>query len=129
MTMVVRMIGVALLFVLASGPSSSGDDVVVGIVWEIKFEHETDSKKDVVERFRATPDGKVWNVPQRGKPKQLGTWSGDVSDTKITFTAPPPGPRRTVEIVQVRKNPPGWQGIAIKENGDKRTCKVRLIED
>jgi hypothetical protein len=130
MSMRMCVLGVALVAAVAftDGPPVRSDDKVVGAIWEIKF--EADNPKDVVVRkFRATQDGKVWNVPVKEKPRVIGKWTGDESEATMEIDAKGNGGAR-YEIVQVGKNPPRWRGTAVRAEDGKRTpVKVRLLRD
>ena len=34
-------------------------------------------------KFRATPNGNIWDVPSEGKPKVLGKWKGTEEEVKL----------------------------------------------
>lgn len=130
MWMRIGILGVVLMAftVFSSDSSVLGQDKVVGAIWEIKFEAKN-PKNVVVWKFRATPDGKVWNVPAKGKPVEIGKWSGDESNTKMEIRDMG-GPNGKLEFVMVKKDPPAWTGEFVNaNNGNKRPVKVRLIKD
>ena len=128
MSMTNRDFGIVLMAVVAftHGLSARGQDKVVGAIWEIKFEAEN-PKDEVVRKFRATPDGKVWTMPENGTPRVIGKWSGSSEKTKMQLS----GVRYSgqYELVQVGKEPPRWQGTFKDENGKKRPIRVRLLKD
>ncbi len=116
----------AVAYLLTTQPCPA-QDKVIGAVWEIKF-GATNPKNEMVRKFRATPDGKVWNMPVKEKPRVIGKWSGDETDTTMEIDALGDGGGK-YEIVQVGKNPPTWQGTVKNANGSTRPVKVRLIKD
>jgi hypothetical protein len=128
MSMKNRDLGIVLMAVMAftHGLSARGQDKVVGAIWEIKYEAEN-PKDEVVRKFRATPDGKVWTMPEKGTPRVIGKWSGNSEKTKMQVSDPRSSGK--YELVQVGKEPPRWHGDFEDENGKKRPIKVRLLKD
>lgn len=117
-------LGVA--FSLGHSPCHA-QDTEVGAIWMITYEAKN-QKTGIVRRFRAAPDGKVWDTPKNETPKVVGSWSGDESKTSLEIVGA--HGRGTYEIVQTGKNPPSWQGTAkFERNGKSRPVKVRLLED
>lgn len=129
--MIVQLGNISVVTVLLSGlflePTAHADDQVVGRIWEIKFEARN-PQNEILRKFRATPDGKVWNMPEQGKPREIGEWTGDERNTKMTVTGTI-GPNGKFEIVQIGKDPPRWQGEFVGENGVRRPVKIRLLKD
>ena len=119
--MAVRLGWLAVTVAFTSGAFARGQDKVVGAIWEVKLAEKN------VHKFRATPDGKLWNMPEKGKPKVIGTWSGDANNTKMELTDT--GVKGAVEIVQIGKSPPSWQGTFKEAGGKERPVKVRLVKD
>jgi hypothetical protein len=100
------------------------DDKVVGAVWEITW---TPPKgNEVTRKFRATPEGKVYNKDA----KEIGTWTGtnDKATMKITdveddrFLG-------TYKMVQTRKDPPVFKGEFTNKKGREIPIKVKLVKD
>ncbi len=103
-------------------------DRVIGAVWEIKNPKTGDTRL-----FRATPDGKIWSFVKPGDtgvPRVIGTWKGDVENTKMTVTGTPdPKYHGTVEVVLVKPNPRTWQGKFTHKSGREIPIEVKLLAD
>jgi hypothetical protein len=129
MSMKNRDLGIVLMAVIAFTHvmSARGQDKVVGVIWQIKFEADNPTD-EVVRKFRATPDGKVWNMPDKGKPRVIGKWSGNAEKTKVQVSGAI-GFNGKYEFVQIGKDPPSWQGDFEDEDGKKRPIKIRLLKD
>jgi hypothetical protein len=119
-------------------PAAPAQDKVVGIVWEIKFlNHNGNTKRDVIKRFRATPDGKIWSVlPPRAAevPRVIGKWEGDDQKTTVTIDESIGRPNidwvGKFEIVQTGKEPPAWKGtFTHQQKGRKVAAQIRQIVD
>ena len=113
----------------AVGSSVSGDDKVVGAVWQIKVEGGA-KVEDRTVRFRATPDGKVYD----GGSAEVGSWKGDAEKAEIKITGLE-GKREkfngTYVLTQIAKGKePRWSGKWTPPEGKKsKDVDVRLIRD
>lgn len=124
------MVGRVLLLCVAAVvvANGAGADDVVGAIWKV----ERQDNKEIVWTFRAGPKGGVWSVPKEGKPELIGTWTGGSGKTVIKIDAADKrkhGPKRTITIVQVGKNPPKWQGEVELSDGRKAPLTVTLVKD
>lgn len=123
-----------LIIVAGDFVTSAAADEVVGIFYRLGYKGKN-GKKIWIGRFRATPDGKVWQHFQAGgKPIVVGTWTGNEENTKIKVDKIT-DPKFTkfngnYEIVLVGLNPRTWEGTYTHpENGMKRPMLVEVIKD
>lgn len=113
---------------------SSSADEIVGIMWRLGYKGK-DGEKVWVTRFRATPDGKVWQHFKSGKkPIVIGTWTGTEENTKVTVDQIKDSKYKkyngNYEIVLVGQNPKSWQGTYTHpRTGAQRPVLVELLKD
>ena len=123
--------GAVLVTVMEVGPARA-DDKVVGAIWEINWVNPNKGE-DRVYHLRATPDGKVWNMPSKSVPHVIGKWSGNVEKSEMTIDgirAPLNKPFNGSYIfVLFGKDPPSWRGTMTDADGKPRPIKVKLIKD
>lgn len=118
----------------AGAIQSAAAEEIVGIMWRLGYRGK-DGEKNWVGRFRATPDGKVWmHYESGGKPKIIGTWTGNEENTKVTVNQiTDPKYKKfngNYEIVMVGVNPKSWEGTYTNPNtGATRPMLVELIRD
>lgn len=127
------LVVLAVSFFASLASDVQAEDKVVGIIWE--FGRRQPNKKIKWQiQFRATPDGKVWNMPDNGIPRVVGSWKGDEEKTKMTIDKI----RHPVnhkfngdyEFVLVGKDPKIWQGLFWLPDGKgKVPIYVRMVKD
>ncbi len=115
---------------------SFAEDKIVGIIWQIgtKGDDGKTGKLKWGPRFRATPDGKVWNSPNQGVPVVIGSWNGDEEKTKMKIDKVPSSMNQDgegdYEFVLVGKDPKIWQGMFTRQSsGAKIPFLIRLVKD
>jgi hypothetical protein len=124
---------IAILIVLMGCSTQlTAQDNIVGAVWEITYRPEPVARKKpqnpVVRRFRATPDGKVFQASA----KEIGTWKGNDDDVTMTINDQGGESTRfsgTYRILKIRKDPPTWRGTFTNPRGREIPVGIRLIRD
>jgi len=112
------------------------EDRIVGIIWEfgVKAKDPNRKVKWGGQRFRATPDWKVWNMPTQSVPRVIGSWSGTDENVKMKLTGIMHPKNRKAngdyEFVLVGKAPKVWRGTFTQAGtGRKKPIFVRLVKD
>lgn len=109
------------------------EDKVVGIIWQWGMKNKK-GKLAWYGKFRATPNGNIWDVPSEGKPKVLGKWKGTEEEVKLEIdkiTNPAHVAANGIwEFVLVGKEPKLWQGTHKNLlSGKKTPIVVRMVLD
>lgn len=114
----------------ASAPQQKkkGTNDVVGAVWE--YEARETPKKTSREiqsgRFRATLDGKLYNV----KAGQIGTYAyTNKAQDGVRLTITQGKLKGTSDLVKTQFNPPTWAGSWKLEDGTTAHLVIRMIRD
>lgn len=116
------------MLVLVSASATSAQDKIAGAAWLITF---SGGGKENMVRFRATPDGKVYD---RGS-EIVGSWKGDNAKTEMEITGFKEKKQAifngTYVLTNISNGPiPRWSGKWTPPGGTKsKNVHVRLLKD
>jgi hypothetical protein len=119
----------AALLLMVSPWVARADDKIVGAVWEIKIPGKSNDKDSTV-RYRATNDGKVFDIGS----EVIGSWKGDndnvemeitgFKDKKALFNG-----KYVLTNISRKAKVPRWSGKWTPEGGNPRNIVVKLLRD